>query len=267
MAINGIQPTVAGVFGIKDYTNLLNQSNGMGKLIGTALDMYKFKSGQAQQNEMQQAAQEFNAAEAEKNRQHQVALDNARWDRDQELMARQEALQAKKELAGFQADANPIISMNIDERNKGAVMDKANRLQQVIAKAKNIGDADTLAATTQEYNRLMGMYAKDSGGQRTGGVLQDIEEQEAAQAEAQAAAAEKERAYKRWEALNNSGNVDAAWNYMYQNSKMFSPEDVAQMQSLMEAQYRKNRGDYRGFVTAEQGFADDQKKRGRKKLK
>ena len=261
MAINGIQPTVAGVFGIKDYTNLLNQSNGMGKLIGTALDMYKFKSGQAQQNEMQQAAQEFNAAEAEKNRQHQVALDNARWDRDQQLLARQEALQAKKELAGFQADAAPIIGMEIDETNPQAIRDKGNRLKQVIAKAKNIGDNDTVAAATQEYNRLMGMYGKDTGGQRAGGALQQAQ----AAAEAQQLHARSDAAIKEQIA---SGATDSAMGLIADavGAGVISQQDADRYMALIQAKQREMANQRRSDISSIQHFQDEQKKRGQKTL-
>ena len=249
MAINGIQPTVAGVFGIKDYTNLLNQSNGMGKLIGTALDMYKFKSGQAQQNEMQQAAQEFNAAEAEKNRQHQVALDNARWDRDQELLKRQEALQAKKELASFQADASPIIGMEIDETNPQAIRDKGNRLKQVIAKAKNIGDNDTVAAATQEYNRLMGMYGKDTGGQRAGGALQQAQ----AAAEAQQLHARSDAAIKEQIA---SGATDSALGLIADavGAGVISQNDADRYMALIQAKQRELANQRRSDISNIQHF-------------
>lgn len=261
MAINGIQPTVAGVFGIKDYTNLLNQSNGMGKLIGTALDMYKFKSGQAQQNEMQQAAQEFNAAEAEKNRQHQVALDNARWDRDQELLKRQEALQAKKELASFQADASPIIGMEIDETNPQAIRDKGNRLKQVIAKAKNIGDNDTVAAATQEYNRLMGMYGKDTGGQRAGGALQQAQ----AAAEAQQLHARSDAAIKEQIA---SGATDSALGLIADavGAGVISQNDADRYMALIQAKQRELANQRRSDISNIQHFQDEQKKRGQKTL-
>lgn len=261
MAINGIQPTVAGVFGIKDYTNLLNQSNGMGKLIGTALDMYKFKSGQAQQNEMQQAAQEFNAAEAEKNRQHQTALDNARWDRDQELLKRQEALQAKKELASFQADASPIIGMEIDETNPQAIRDKGNRLKQVIAKAKNIGDNDTVAAATQEYNRLMGMYGKDTGGQRAGGALQQAQ----AAAEAQQLHARSDAAIKEQIA---SGATDSALGLIADavGAGVISQNDADRYMALIQAKQREMANQRRSDISNIQHFQDEQKKRGQKTL-
>lgn len=261
MAINGIQPTVAGVFGVKDYTNLLNQSNGMGKLIGTALDMYKFKSGQAQQNEMQQAAQDFNAAEAEKNRQHQTALDNARWDRDQELLKRQEALQAKKELASFQAEASPIIGMEIDETNPQAIRDKGNRLKQVIAKAKNIGDNDTVAAATQEYNRLMGMYGKDTGGQRAGGALQQAQ----AAAEAQQLHARSDAAIKEQIA---SGATESAMGLIADAiaAGTISQNDADRYMALIQAKNRDLAGQRRSDISNIQHFQDEQKKRGQKTL-
>lgn len=261
MAINGIQPTVAGVFGVRDYTNLLNQSNGMGKLLGTALDMYKFKSGQAQQNEMQQAAQDFNAAEAEKNRQHQTNLDNARWQRDQDLLARQEALQAKKELGSFQAEASPIIGMEIDESNPNAIRDKGNRLKAVIAKAKNIGDNDTLAAATQEYNRLFGMYGKDTGGERAGGALQQAEAAaQAQQIHDQTAAGIKEQI--------SSGAVDSAMGLIADAiaAGTISQPEADRYMALIQAKSRDLANQRRSDITAQQTFADAQQKRARKKL-
>ena len=261
MAINGIQPTVAGVFGVRDYTNLLNQSNGMGKLLGTALDMYKFKSGQAQQNEMQQAAQDFNAAEAEKNREHQTNLENARWQRDQDLLARQEALQAKKELAGFQTEANPIISMEIDETNPQAIRDKGNRLQAVIAKAKNIGDNDTVAAATQEYNRLMGMYGKDTGGQRAGGALQQAQ----AAAEAQQLHARSDAAIKEQIA---SGATDSAMGLIADavGAGVISQNDADRYMALIQAKQRDLANQRRSDITNIQNFSDAQKKRRQRQL-
>jgi hypothetical protein len=262
MAINGIQPTVAGVFGVKDYTNLLNQSNGMGKLIGTALDMYKFKSGQAQQNEMQQAAQDFNAAEAEKNREHQINLDKARWQRDQSLLARQEALQAKKELGSFQSEAAPIIGMEIDETNPNAIRDKGNRLKAVIAKAKNIGDNDTLAAATQEYNRLFGMYGKDTGGERAGGALQQAEAAaQAQQIHDQTAAGIKEQIA--------SGAVDSAMGMIADAiaADIISQDEADRYMALINAKSSDLANQRRSDITAAQTFADAQEARARKKLK
>ena len=265
MAINGIAPTVAGVFGVKDYTNLLNQSNGMGKLIGTALDMYKFGAQRQDAKDAAQASRDFQAEQGELNRQHQTDMENARWARDEALMQRQEALQQQKELAALTAEASPIIDMNIDERNKGAVMDKANRLQQVIAKAKNIGDDGrkdgVLARATREYNRLMGMYAKDSGGQRTGGVLQDIEEQEAAQAEhAKSDAAIKEQI--------SAGATESAMGLIADAiaAGTITQQDADRYMALIQAKQRDLSNQRRSDISSIQHFQDEQKKRGQKTL-
>ena len=250
MALQGVQmPSIAGVYGVKDFREDLRPDGGLGKLAQMAMNLYQFKSNQAQQKEMQDAAQQFQAAQADKNatnqaiaadvqrrwqakekeldREAQRNLTEAKWAQDNALMEKQQELQNRKELASFQADATPVINMTIDETNPVAIRDKGNRLETIIAKAKNIGDNDTLATATQEYNRLMGMYGKDTGGARAGGVLQQAEEMGKLNSD--------------MKDLIANASPEAAEKYLIANKDKFSEIELQKYSDMIDEQ-RKRRG-------------------------
>jgi len=239
MALQGVQmPSIAGVYGVKDFREDLRPDGGLGKLAQMAMNLYQFKSNQAQQKEMQDAAQQFQAQQGELQRNWQAgekALDReaqrnlteAKWAQDNALMEKQQELQNRKELASFQADATPVINMTIDETNPVAIRDKGNRLETIIAKAKNIGDNDTLATATQEYNRLMGMYGKDTGGARAGGVLQQAEEMGKLNSD--------------MKDLIANASPEAAEKYLIANKDKFSEIELQKYSDMIDEQ-RKRRG-------------------------
>lgn len=92
MALQGVQmPSIAGVYGVKDFREDLRPDGGLGKLANMAMNMYQFKSNQAQQKEMQDAAQQFQAAQADKNATNQaIAADvQRRWQSKEKAIDRE----------------------------------------------------------------------------------------------------------------------------------------------------------------------------------
>lgn len=177
MALQGvITPSVAGVYGVRDFSQQLANANaGVRNLANFALNQVgNAIQRNAQANEAAKQ-RDFQALEAEKSRIANRNLQEANWAHNDALMKRQEELQNKKEMAAFKSDAMPVVSMQIDESNPSEIRAKLNRLDGVIAKAKDKGDVDTLAAANQEKIRLGGMYTKDSEGKLVGGVLQEAE--------------------------------------------------------------------------------------------
>lgn len=154
MALQGVQmPSIAGVYGVKDFREDLRPDGGLGKLAQMAMNLYQFKSNQAQQKEMQDAAQQFQAQQGELQRNWQAgekALDReaqrnlteAKWAQDKAMM---EDAAAKAEAAKQAEYADYFDNLtgradSVDLNNPDDIRRFKKELNEGIVKANRMGD-------------------------------------------------------------------------------------------------------------------------------
>ena len=147
MALQGVQmPSIAGVYGVKDFREDLRPDSGLGKLAQMAMNLYQLKSNQAQQKEMQDAAQQFQTAEKEKERQ---------------LYAKQQAdakaAQEAQKLATWKKDANYVSSLDYDKNNDASMVQTQNNIRKVIEDGLAAGKSQEELAPL--YQRLNGIQS------------------------------------------------------------------------------------------------------------
>lgn len=147
MALQGVQmPSIAGVYGVKDFREDLRPDGGLGKLAQMAMNLYQLKSNQAQQKEMQDAAQQFQIAEKEKER---------------KLYAQQQAdakaAQEAQKLATWKKDANYVSSLDYDKNNDASMVQTQNNIRKVIEDGLAAGKSqEELAPLYQRLNGIQG---------------------------------------------------------------------------------------------------------------
>lgn len=147
MALQGVQmPSIAGVYGVKDFREDLRPDGGLGKLAQMAMNLYQLKSNQAQQKEMQDAAQQFQIAEKEKER---------------KLYAQQQAdakaAQEAQKLATWKKDANYVSSLDYDKNNDASMVQTQNNIRKVIEDGLAAGKSQEELAPL--YQRLNGIQS------------------------------------------------------------------------------------------------------------
>lgn len=162
MALQGVQmPSIAGVYGVKDFREDLRPDGGLGKLAQMAMNLYQFKSGQAQQKEMQDAAQQFQAHQGELQRnwqqnqkkedqEFQRNLQEAKWAQDAALMDKQQQLQSQKELAAFNTKFNTITNKDVNINNADALRMYKNELNSVL------NDPNITEGQAEHITKMMG---------------------------------------------------------------------------------------------------------------
>ena len=147
MALQGVQmPSIAGVYGVKDFREDLRPDGGLGKLAQMAMNLYQLKSNQVQQKEMQDAAQQFQIAEKEKER---------------KLYAQQQAdakaAQEAQKLATWKKDANYVSSLDYDKNNDASMVQTQNNIRKVIEDGLAAGKSqEELAPLYQRLNGIQG---------------------------------------------------------------------------------------------------------------
>lgn len=147
MALQGVQmPSIAGIYGVKDFREDLRPDGGLGKLAQIAMNLYQLKSNQAQQKEMQDAAQQFQIAEKEKER---------------KLYAQQQAdakaAQEAQKLATWKKDANYVSSLDYDKNNDASMVQTQNNIRKVIEDGLAAGKSqEELAPLYQRLNGIQG---------------------------------------------------------------------------------------------------------------
>lgn len=147
MALQGVQmPSIAGIYGVKDFREDLRPDSGLGKLAQIAMNLYQLKSNQAQQKEMQDAAQQFQIAEKEKER---------------KLYAQQQAdakaAQEAQKLATWKKDANYVSSLDYDKNNDASMVQTQNNIRKVIEDGLAAGKSqEELAPLYQRLNGIQG---------------------------------------------------------------------------------------------------------------
>ena len=147
MALQGVQmPSIAGVYGVKDFREDLRPDGGLGKLANMAMNLYQFKSNQAQQKEMQDAAQQFQSAEKEKERQFYA-------QQQDDAKAAQEA----QKLATWQKDANYVSGLDHDKNNDASMVQTQNNIRKVIEEGLAAGKSREELAPL--YKKLNGIQA------------------------------------------------------------------------------------------------------------
>lgn len=145
MALQGVQmPSIAGVYGVKDFREDLRPDSGLGKLAQIAMNLYQLKSNQAQQKEMQDAAQQFQIAEKEKER---------------KLYAQQQAdakaAEEAQKLATWKKDANYVSSLDYDKNNDASMVQTQNNIRKVIEDGLAAGKSqEELAPLYQRINGI-----------------------------------------------------------------------------------------------------------------
>lgn len=147
MALQGVQmPSIAGVYGVKDFREDLRPDGGIGKLAQMAMNLYQLKSNQAHQKEMQDAAQQFQIAEKEKER---------------KLYAQQQAdakaAQEAQKLATWKKDANYVSSLDYDKNNDASMVQTQNNIRKVIEDGLAAGKSQEELAPL--YQRLNGIQS------------------------------------------------------------------------------------------------------------
>lgn len=145
MALQGVQmPSIAGVYGVKDFREDLRPDGGLGKLAQMAMNLYQFKSGQAQQKEMQDAAQQFQSAEKEKERQFYA-----------QQQADAKAAQEAQKMATWQKDANYVSGLDYDKNNDASMVQTQNNIRKVIEEGLAAGKSrEELAPLYQKLNGI-----------------------------------------------------------------------------------------------------------------
>ena len=147
MALQGVQmPSIAGVYGVKDFREDLRPDGGLGKLAQMALNLYQLKSNQAQQKEMQDAAQQFQTAEKEKERQLYA-----------QQQADAKAAQEAQKLATWKKDANYVSSLDYDKNNDASMVQTQNNIRKVIEDGLAAGKSQEELAPL--YQRLNGIQS------------------------------------------------------------------------------------------------------------
>lgn len=147
MALQGVQmPSIAGVYGVKDFREDIRSDGGLGKLAQMAMNLYQLKSNQAQQKEMQDAAQQFQIAEKEKER---------------KLYAQQQAdakaAEEAQKLATWKKDANYVSSLDYDKNNDASMVQTQNNIRKVIEDGLAAGKSqEELAPLYQRLNGIQG---------------------------------------------------------------------------------------------------------------
>ena len=147
MALQGVQmPSIAGVYGVKDFREDLRPDGGLGKLAQMAMNLYQLKSNQAHQKEMQEAAQQFQIAQKEKERR---------------LYAKQQAdakaAQEAQKLATWKKDANYVSSLDYDKNNDASMIQTQNNIRKVIEDGLAAGKSQEELAPL--YQRLNGIQS------------------------------------------------------------------------------------------------------------
>lgn len=147
MALQGVQmPSIAGVYGVKDFREDLRPDGGIGKLAQMAMNLYQLKSNQAHQKEMQDAAQQFQIAEKEKER---------------KLYAQQQAdakaAEEAQKLATWKKDANYVSSLDYDKNNDASMVQTQNNIRKVIEDGLAAGKSQEELAPL--YQRLNGIQS------------------------------------------------------------------------------------------------------------
>lgn len=158
MALQGVQmPSIAGVYGVKDFREDLRPDGGLGKLAQMAMNLYQFKSGQAQQKEMQDAAQQFQAQQGELQRNWQTAEAQKSRDLQEAQMnaARLEA--ADKANKQWQSNANYAMNAEYDPSNKGSMIQAQNNIRKMIEEGTSMGK--TREELVPLYQKLNGIQA------------------------------------------------------------------------------------------------------------
>lgn len=147
MALQGVQmPSIAGVYGVKDFREDLRPDSGLGKLAQMAMNLYQLKSNQAQQKEMQDAAQQFQTAEKEKERQLYA-----------QQQADAKAAQEAQKLAAWKKDANYVSSLDYDKNNDASMVQTQNNIRKVIEDGLAAGKSqEELAPLYQRLNDIQG---------------------------------------------------------------------------------------------------------------
>ena len=147
MALQGVQmPSIAGIYGVKDFREDLRPDSGLGKLAQMAMNLYQLKSNQAQQKEMQDAAQQFQTAEKEKERQLYA-----------QQQADAKAAQEAQKLAAWKKDANYVSSLDYDKNNDASMVQTQNNIRKVIEDGLAAGKSqEELAPLYQRLNDIQG---------------------------------------------------------------------------------------------------------------
>lgn len=147
MALQGVQmPSIAGVYGVKDFREDLRPDGGLGKLAQIAMNLYQLKSNQAQQKKMQDDAQQFQTAEKEKER-------NLYAKQQADAKAAQEA----QKLATWKKDANYVSSLDYDKNNDASMIQTQNNIRKVIEDGLAAGKSQEELAPL--YQRLNGIQS------------------------------------------------------------------------------------------------------------
>jgi hypothetical protein len=156
MALQGVQmPSIAGVYGVKDFREDLRPDGGLGKLAQMAMNLYQFKSGQAQQKEMQDAAQKFNAEQNEIQRNWQTA----EKDKERQFYAQQQAdakaAEDAQKIATWQKDANYVGGLGYDAKNDASMVQTQNNIRKVIEDGLAMGKSKAeLAPLYKRINEI-----------------------------------------------------------------------------------------------------------------
>lgn len=155
MALQGVQmPSIAGIYGVKDFREDLRPDGGLGKLAQMAMNLYQFKSGQAQQKEMQDAAQQFQAAEKEKERQLYA-----------QQQADAKAAEAAKLQNAFNKNKDYVVSLDYDKSNDGAMVQAQNNIRKVIEdghevlKNQGLSEEEIRTKLAPLYQKINGIQA------------------------------------------------------------------------------------------------------------
>lgn len=158
MALQGVQmPQIAGVYGIKDFREDLRPDGGLGKLANMAMNLYQFKSNQAQQKEMQDAAQKFNAEQSEIQRNWQSSEAQKARDLQEAQMNASRLEAADKANKQWQSNANYAMNAEYDPSNKGSMIQAQNNIRKMIEEGTAMGK--TREELTPLYQKLNGIQA------------------------------------------------------------------------------------------------------------
>ena len=136
MALQGVQmPSIAGVYGVKDFREDLRPDGGLGKLANMAMNLYQFKSNHAQQ---------FQSAEKEKERQFYA-----------QQQADAKAAQEAQKMATWQKDANYVSGLDYDKNNDASMVQTQNNIRKVIEEGLAAGKSrEELAPLYQKLNGI-----------------------------------------------------------------------------------------------------------------
>lgn len=180
MALQGvITPSIAGVFGVRDYSQQLANANaGVRNLANFALNQMgnaiqrnaqaneaakqrEFQAGESElqrkwQDERDAAQKKFTAEQNELNRN----LEQSRWENQQQMQAAAQAQAAQEKLDNYHDYYDTLRgrSLNVNENNPDDIRRYQKELTEGIVKARRMGDeegAKTLELENDSWNGVL----------------------------------------------------------------------------------------------------------------